>query len=522
MDPATRIAELEAENAQLRAELAQRDALIATMQEQLRALEARMAAMQRRIFGRSSEQLHDPNQQAIDFGQGASGPFAVAAAPAEDAAAAPADGDDENDDGRPARQGRGRQRRLLLREIVVEERVIDVPESQRIASDGTPLRQLTEEVSERLDYIPAHYRRLRIVRPVYGKPFADDEPRLVAPPPRFLVAKGLPTDALAIHVLVSKYADHLPLYRQSAIFERTGLPIARSTLCGWVKAVCERLLPVWEAIGAEVRGGRYLHLDDTPIRVQAPGGCDLGRMWVYAVPDAVQVRFAPSRAGCWPMDALEHYRGWVVSDAYAGHNALFADGRRRAAACWAHVRRRFWEIRKIEPEALAMIRRINGIYRIERQLRLANADEAAVLQRRQQESVPRIAEIRAHLDRLAGTVLPKATLGQAVFYPLGIWDALTAYAGTGFVPIDNNLAERSIRPLAVGRKNYLFLGSGEDGGGDWAATAYSVIGSCRLNGIDPVRYLTDIAPHLADDRFRDHAAITPRAWAVRRRAVAAA
>lgn len=516
MDPSARIAELEEQ-------LRQRDALIATMQEQLRAMEARIAAMQRRLFGRSSEQLHDPNQQAIDFGHGASGPFAVAAAPAEDAAASSAtadDADDANDS--PVRQGCGRRRRLLLREIVVEERVVDVPESQRIASDGTPLRKLTEEVSERLDYIPAHYRRLRLVRPVYGLPFVDDEPRVVAPPPRFLVAKGLPTDALAIHVLVSKYADHLPLYRQSAIFERTGLPIARSTLCGWVKAVCERLVPIWEAIGAEVCGGRYLHLDDTPIRVQAPGGCDLGRMWFYAVPDAVQVRFAPSRAGCWPMDALDSYRGWVVSDAYAGHNALFADGRRRTAACWAHVRRRFWEIRASEPEALAMVRRINGIYRIERQLRLANADEAAVLQRRQREFVPRIAEIRAHLDRLAGTALPKATLGQAVFYPLGIWDALTAYANTGFLPIDNNLTERSIRPLAVGRKNYLFLGSGEDGGGDWAATAYSVIGSCRLNGLDPVRYLTDIAPYLADDRFRDHAAITPRAWAAKRRAVAAA
>lgn len=513
-------AEAAARIAELEEQLRQRDAIIATMQEQLRTMEARMAAMQRRVFGRSSEQLNDPNQQAIDFGQGASAPFAVAVAPAEDAAATT--DDDADADDRPVCQGHGRRRGLLLREIVVEERVIDVPESQRIGSDGMPLRKLTEEVSERMDFIPAHYRKLRLIRPVYGKPFADDEPRVVAPPPRFLVAKGLPTDALAIHVLVSKYADHLPLYRQSAMFERTGLALSRSTLCGWVKAVCERLLPVWEAIGTEVRGGRYLHLDDTPIRVLAKGGCDLGRMWFYAVPDAVQVRFAPSRAGCWPLDALEHYGGWVVSDAYSGHNALFADGRRRAAGCWAHVRRRFFEIRQAEPEAMAMVRRINALYRIERALRTGGADEALVLHRRQQEAVPRLAEIRSHLDRMAITVLPKSPLGQAVFYPLGIWEALTAYTTTGFLPIDNNLAERSIRPLAVGRKNYLFLGSGEDGGGDWAATAYSVIGSCRLNDLDPVRYLTDIAPYLTDARFRDHAAITPRAWAVRRRSVAAA
>lgn len=515
---AARIAELEAQ-------VRQRDELIVTMQAQLRALEARVAAMQQRIFGRSSERLHDPNQQSIDFGQGASGPFAVAAAPAEDAAAIASDEATGTDDGqeRPTGHGRGRRRRgVTLREIVVEERVLDVPESERVASDGSPLRKLAEEVSERLDFIPAHYRRLRIVRPVYGKPFDADEPRIVAAPPRFLVSKGLPTDALAIHVLVSKYADHLPLYRQSAIFQRTGLSIARSTLCGWVKAVCERLRPIWEAIGAEVRAGRYLHLDDTPIRVLAPGGCDLGFMWFYAVPDAVQVRFAPSRAGCWPLGALENYRGWVVSDAYAGHNALFTDGWRRAAGCWTHVRRRFWHLRKAEPEAMAMVRRINGLYRIERQLRQAGADEAAVRQRRQAESVPRIADIRAHLDRLAAIVLPKAPLGKAVFYPLGIWDALNAYTATGFLPIDNNLVEREIRPLSIGRKNYMFLGSGEEGGGDWAAIAYSVIGSCRLNGLDPVRYLTDIAPHLADDRFRDHAAITPRAWAAQRSAVAAA
>ena len=511
--------------AELQRQLAERDALIARQSEQLQALEARISAMQRRIFGRSSEIFNDPNQQAIDFGYGASGPFVDAAAIAEVAAAAATDADDPELDAedRPVRRGRVRGRRgLYLREIVVEERIIDVPASARMASDGTPLRKIAEEVSERLDFIVGHYRRQRIVRPVYGKPFADDEPRVVAPPPSFLVAKGLPTDALAIQVLVSKYADHLPLYRQSVIADRAGVALSRSTLCGWVKAVCERLTPIWEAIGTEARSGRYLHLDDTPIRVLAPGGCDIGRMWFYAVPDAVQVRFAPSRAGCWPLDALTDYQGWIVSDAYAGHNALFTDGRRRSAGCWVHVRRRFWHLRKHEPEALAMVRRIMGLYRIESVLRTTGADEATIRERRRIESLPRINEIRHHLNRLARSVLPKSPLGQAVFYPLGFWDALTAYVTTGFLPIDNNLAEREIRPLAIGRKNYMFLGSGEDGGGDWAAIAYSVIGSCRLNGLDPVRYLTDIAPQLTDDRFRDYATITPRAWATRQRSIAAA
>ena len=512
---AARIAELEEQ-------LRQRDALIATMQEQMRAMEARITAMQRTIFGRSSERLHDPNQQSLDLGQGAD-PFAAAAAPAEDAAANPNEDDEADADDHADRPGRGRgRRRGKLREIVVEERVVDVPESERIASDGTPLRRIGEAVSERMDYIPPHFRTLRFIRPIYGKPFDTDEPRVMAPPPRFLIAKGLPTDALAIHVLVAKYADHLPLYRQCTQYARSGVALARSTLCGWIKNICERLRPLWTAIGVEARSGRYVHLDDTPIRVLAKGGCDLGRMWFYGVTDAVQVRFAPTRAGRWPLEVLDHFKGWVVTDAYAGHHALFDDGQRQAAACWAHVRRRFFEIRKIEPEALAMVRRINAVYRIERELRAAGADEAAVLHRRQRDAVPRISEIRTHLDRLAATVLPKSPLGQAVFYPLGIWTGLGAYATTGFLPIDNNLIERAIRPLAIGRRNYLFLGSGEEGGGDWAAIAYSIIGSCRLNDIDPVRYLTEIAPMLADDHFRDHAAITPRAWAAQHRAAAAA
>jgi transposase len=517
MDPNLRIDELERL-------VAAKDATIADLTAKLQAMEARITAMQRRIFGRSSEQLHDPGQQTLDFlTRDVSSPFVDAAATAEVPAAATSETTGDEDTAAVPAQRRKRGKRLgrLPDHVEVTERVIDVPEAERLGADGQPLVRLTDEITERLDYVPSHYRRLRIIRPVYGRPFADGQvqPRMVAAAPAFLVEKGIPTDALAIQVFIAKYADHLPLYRQSAIAARQGITLPRSTLCGWIGALADRLKPVWEAIGAEVRAGPYLHLDDTPIRVLRRDRCLIGRLWTYGVPDAVHLRYAPSRAGSWPGDFLRGYRGYVMGDAYAGHHQLFTDGTRTAVACWVHARRNFHEICDQEPEALAMVRRIAVLYAIEKKLREAGADPGTIRATRQREALPQLAIIKTHLDRMALSATPRSPLGKAVNYALAIWDALTVYATASIaLPIDNNLAERSIRPVAIGRKNYLFLGSGENGGGDWAAIAYSLIGSCQLNGLDPVRYLTDIAPHLSDWRFADHATLTPRAWARRTKA----
>jgi transposase len=520
MDPLARIDALESQVRDLLAvvaakdaTIAAKDATIADLIAKLQAMEVRLSAMQRRIFGRSSEQLHDPGQQTLDLLGSGLVPFGSAAATAEATAA-----DRVSATVIPAaRRPRGKRLGRLPDHIELVERVLDVPEAERVGRDGLPLVRLTEEVVERLDYVPSHYRRLRIIRPVYGRAFtdADVQPRVVAPAPTFLVPRGLPTDALAIQVVIAKYADHLPLYRQSAIAARQGVHLPRSTLCDWVATVAGRLKPVWEAIGDEVRAGEYLHLDDTPIRVLAKDRCLIGRLWTYGVPDAVHVRYAPSRAGCWPHDFLRGYRGYVVGDAYAGHNALFTDGDRTPVACWVHARRNFNDLIAQEPAALTMVCRIAVLYGIEKRLRDAHADRDTIRAARQREAIPQLAVIRTELDRLTIATTPKSPLGKATNYALPCWNALIRYADTGFLPLDNNLAERSIRPVAIGRKNYLFLGSGEDGGGDWAAIAYSLIGSCALNHLDPYRYLTEIAPHLVDWRFADYASLTPRAWAKR-------
>lgn len=506
MDPIARIAELEQR-------VQDRDVTIADLTAKLQAMEVRLSAMQRRIFGRSSEQLHDPGQQTLNLLGTDPLPFDSAALTAEVTAADQTPVDETSVRRRP----RGKRLGRLPQHVEVVERIIDVPEAERIGVDGRPLVRVGEEIVERLGYVPSHYLRERTVRPIYGRPFTDAQiqPRVIAPAPAFLVHKGLPTDALAIQVLIAKYADHLPLYRQSAIAARQGVHLPRSTLCDWVGAVANHLKPVWEAIGDEVRAGAYLHLDDTPIRVLAKDRCAIGRLWTYGVPDAVHLRYAPTRAGCWPHEFLHGYRGYVVGDAYAGHNILFADGHRTPVACWVHARRNFYELIDREPDALAMVRLIAVLYHIEKRLRDAHADHDTIHATRKREAVPQLARIRIELDRLALATTPKSPIGKATRYALTCWDALTRYTDTGFLPLDNNLAERSIRPVAIGRKNYLFLGSGEDGGGDWAAIAYSLIGSCQLNHLDPVRYLTEIAPHLTDWRFKDHASLTPRAWAKR-------
>ena len=470
MDPITRITELGAQARDMLAAIAAKDATISDLTAKLQAMEARLSAMQRRIFGRSSEQFHDPGQQTLNLLGNDPLPFDSAALTAEVTAADQAPAEETPVRRRP----RGKRLGRLPHHIKVVERIIDVPEAERIGGDGRPLVCAGKEIIERLGYVPSHYLRERTVRPIYGRPFTDAQiqPRVVAPAPAFLVHKGLPTDALAIRVLIVKYADHLPLYRQSAIAARQGVHLPRSTLCDWVGALANRLKPVWEAIGDEVRAGAYLHLDDTPIRVLAENRCAIGRLWTCGVPDAVHLRYAPTRAGCWPHEFLQGYCGYVVGDAYAGHNILFADGHRTPVACWVHARRNFYELIDSEPDALGMVRLIAVLYHIEKSLRDAHADHDTICATRKREAVPQIAHIRIELDRLALATTPKSPIGKATRHALTCWDALTRYTDTGFLPLDNNLAERSIRPIAIGRKNYLFLGSGEDSGGDWSAPVW--------------------------------------------------
>jgi hypothetical protein len=308
-------------------------------------------------------------------------------------------------------------------------------------------------------------------------------------------------------VLVSKYADHLPLYRQSEIYARQGVEIARSTLAGWVGAASELLAPLLTALQKHVLGGAKLHADDTPIPVLAPGNgkTKTGRLWTYVRDDrpagedtapAVWFAYSEDRKGEHPRQHLKNFKGALQADAYAGFHHLYGNGAIYEVACWAHARRKFHDIHAIHAshtttEALA---RIGALYRIEEEVR----GKPAELRRevRQTRVRPLLDELHKWMEKVLRSLSTKSETAGAIRYALSHWRALTRYIDEGLLEIDNSAAERALRAVALGRKNYLFAGS--DAGGDRAAAFYSLIGSAKLNGLDPELYLRTVLAQIAE------------------------
>lgn len=381
---------------------------------------------------------------------------------------------------------------------------------------GGTMRKLGEDVTEVLDYVPASFKVIRHVRPKLSCRVC--ETIVQAPMPSLPIERGKPGPGLLAHVLVSKYADHLPLYRQAEIYAREGVDLERSTLADWVGRSTALLDPLVAALRKSVLSSNTLHGDDTPVPVLAPGlgKTRTGRLWVYVrdgrphgspQPPAAVFFYSPDRKGEHPKAHLKNFAGVLHADGYAGFNPVFETGSVTEAACWAHVRRKFFDEHATSPSPLTTeaLDRIGALYGIEDTIRGQPPNERRRI--RQDQAAPLLAQLKAWLEAILPRLSGKSDLAKAIRYTLSRWAALNCYADDGRVEIDNNAAERSIRGIALGRKNWLFAGS--DTGGERAAAIYSLIETCKLNGIDPEAYLRSVLTNIADHPINRVADLLP-------------
>ncbi|MGJ8535488.1 MAG: IS66 family transposase [Alphaproteobacteria bacterium] len=375
-------------------------------------------------------------------------------------------------------------------------------------SCGGSLKTLGEDITEELEYIPGLFVVNRIIRPRMACTCC--EAICQSPLPSRPIEKGRPGPGLLAHVLVNKYSDHLPLYRQSQIFKREGVDLDRSTLADWVGKSAALLEPLAKAIERHVLSGQAIFADDTPVKMLSPGAgkTKTARLWAYVrderpwaseTPPAAFYRFSRDRKGEQPAEYLKDYKGWMHADGYSGFNELYRSGRVREVACMAHIRRKFVDVHKSQGAGIAdeAIKRIAALYGIEKEVRGQSPEDRAAI--RQKKAKPRLDE----LDHWLGGQLPKISgkseLAKAIRYALTRIKKLRPYIDHGILELDNNSAERSMRCVALGRKNYLFMGS--EGGGKSAAIAYTLIETAKLNGVDPQAWLTDTLARIADHKI---------------------
>jgi transposase len=497
--------------------LAERDAAQAEI-EKLRLLIRRL---QRGQFGRRSERL-DPDQ--LQLGLEDLEQTAAAAETAREEVAARS--------GTP-RPPRVRRRNLgsLPAHLPRVEVLVDL-EDKSCPCCGGALHVIGEDTSEMLDIVPAQLRVKVIRRPRYGCRSCE-EAVVQAPAPERPISGGMATEALLAHVLVAKYADFLPLYRQAQIFARQGIELDRSTLCDWVGRACWWLEPLWRLLHRHVMSSTRIFADDTRLPVLDPGrgrtktGCLWGyaiddRPWGGASPPAVVYLYAEDRKGEHPAAHLAEFRGLLQVDGYSGFKRLLA-GRPpdqiKLAFCWAHCRRGFYELHRSTGSPLAeeALRRIGELYRIEAEIRGRPAEERRTV--RQERSRPLVDALHAWLTAQLGRVSGRSTLAEAIRYALRHWQGLVLFLEDGRIELDNNTVERAIRPIALGRKNSLFAGS--DGGARHWAIVASLVATAKLNGVEPLAWLTDVLERVVSGRTKAHELerLLPWTWQAERAGV---
>ncbi|MFD1912636.1 IS66 family transposase [Halodurantibacterium flavum] len=465
-------------------------AQIARKDERIERLEKLVAAFKQAAFGRKSEKT-DPNQFDLALEDLET---AMAVIQAEDEADTGVVGGSRIAKPRAANRGSLPKHLPRIEEVIEPHRLV--------CACGSGLHCIGEDVSERLDAVPAQFRVIVTRRPKYACRACTDGV-IQAPAPARLIQAGLPTEATVAHVLVSKYADHLPLYRQAQIMSRQGIDLDRSTLADWVGRAAFELRPVFDALIADLKRSTKLFMDETRAPVLDPGSSKTktGYFWALArddrpwnggAPPGVAFTYAPGRGGQHAERILQGFSGILQVDGYAGYNRLIAPERTnpdiRLAYCWAHARRKLIEITRngSAPIAEDGVKRIGELYRIEAELR--GLDPHARLAGRRERSAPLVADMQTWLIHHRARVATKSPLGEALAYIAKYWDGLQLFLADRRIEIDSNSVERTIRPIALNRKNALF--AGHDAGAENWATIASLIETCKLNTIDSFAYLT--------------------------------
>jgi len=460
----------------------------------IKKLKHELAGHKRHRFGSSSESL-DQLQMAF----------------AEDAAIAEAANEPPASEGHEPKKKRHPGRKPLPDHLERNETVLTPGET--CEDCGGAFKVLGDDVTEELDYVPGRFVVKRIVRPRLACKVCETITQAALPSRP--IEKGRPGPGLLAHVLVSKYADHLPLYRQSQIYGREGVELERSTLAGWVGRSTALLEPLADAVGRHVRAGPALHADDTTVPLQAPGTkrTITARAWAYVrderpwsgpAPAAVWYRFTVDRKGEHPERHLSDYRGRVHADGYSGFNGLFGDHKAEEVACLAHVRRKFVDVQQSQGGAIAeeAIRRIAALYGVEKQAcGLAPGERA----------VPLFDDLETWLGAQLPKISGKTPLAGAIRYALNRLPKARPYLDDGRLEIDNNAVERAMRPVALGRKNWLFAGS--ISGGRAMAIAFTLIETAKLNGVDPQAWLAWVLDRIADHKINRIDELLPWAYA---------
>jgi len=460
-------------------------------QSRIDFLEERIRLLQKELFGRKTEKQPKVDQKQLLLFD-------------EDQADDPEKDDLPGKVTIPEHSRKKRGRKPLPEELPRIEIVHDINEEEKVCGCGSELSHIGDDTSEKLEIIPAKILVIRHIRKKYAckncEGVEDDGPTVkIAPLPPQIIPKSIATPGLLAHIIVSKFEDALPFYRQEKILRRMGIDLPRSTLCNWAVKVADKIEPIMSLLHDEVRSGPLINIDETPVQVlKEPGRSNTSKsyMWVYRGGDpdhpVLIYQYHPTRSGQVPLSFLDGYQGYVQTDGYSGYDALGREPGIDLVGCWAHARRKFIEVinaksgKKKKGVADKAINVIGSLYGIERQAREASLNPEAIYRLRQEQAKPILEKFHPWLLIKSNITPPQGLLGKAVNYTLKYWDRLIRYIEDGRLKPDNNLVENAIRPFVIGRKNWLF--SGSPNGAKASSDLYSLVETAKANGLKPYEY----------------------------------